>query len=229
MQQERVWLVEDEQGIADTLIYMLQQEGFTVEAFERGFPVLEQARSRVPDVIILDVGLPDISGFELCRKLLECHPALPILFLTARSDEVDRLLGLEIGADDYVAKPFSPREVCARVRTLLRRVKKFSTPSPVLRIGQFELNEPAAQIAWYGMPLNLTRYEFLLLKTLLVSPGRVYSRQQLMDLVWADAQDTFDRTVDTHIKTLRAKLRAINPDVSPINTHRGMGYSLRSA
>lgn len=229
MQQERVWLVEDEQGIADTLIYMLQQEGFTVEAFERGFPVLEQARSRLPDVVILDVGLPDISGFELCRKLLERHPALPILFLTARSDEVDRLLGLEIGADDYVAKPFSPREVCARVRTLLRRVKKFSTPSPVLRIGQFELNEPAAQIAWYGMPLNLTRYEFLLLKTLLVSPGRVYSRQQLMDLVWADAQDTFDRTVDTHIKTLRAKLRAINPDVSPINTHRGMGYSLRSA
>ncbi|QRG78525.1 two-component system response regulator CreB [Citrobacter sp. R56] len=229
MQQERVWLVEDEQGIADTLIYMLQQEGFTVEAFERGFPVLEQARSRLPDVVILDVGLPDISGFELCRKLLERHPALPILFLTARSDEVDRLLGLEIGADDYVAKPFSPREVCARVRTLLRRVKKFSTPSPVLRIGQFELNEPAAQIAWYGMPLNLTRYEFLLLKTLLVSPGRVYSRQQLMDLVWADAQDTFDRTVDTHIKTLRAKLRAINPEVSPINTHRGMGYSLRSA
>lgn len=229
MQQERVWLVEDEQGIADTLIYMLQQEGFTVEAFERGFPVLEQARSRLPDVVILDVGLPDISGFELCRKLLERHPALPILFLTARSDEVDRLLGLEIGADDYVAKPFSPREVCARVRTLLRRVKKFSTPSPVLRIGQFELNEPAAQIAWCGIPLNLTRYEFLLLKTLLVSPGRVYSRQQLMDLVWADAQDTFDRTVDTHIKTLRAKLRAINPEVSPINTHRGMGYSLRSA
>ncbi|MDN8601156.1 two-component system response regulator CreB [Citrobacter sp. S2-9] len=229
MQQERVWLVEDEQGIADTLIYMLQQEGFTVEAFERGFPVLEQARSRLPDVIILDVGLPDISGFELCRKLLERHPALPILFLTARSDEVDRLLGLEIGADDYVAKPFSPREVCARVRTLLRRVKKFSTPSPVLRIGQFELNEPAAQIAWCDIPLNLTRYEFLLLKTLLVSPGRVYSRQQLMDLVWADAQDTFDRTVDTHIKTLRAKLRAINPEVSPINTHRGMGYSLRSA
>ncbi|NDO81251.1 two-component system response regulator CreB [Citrobacter sp. NCU1] len=229
MQQERVWLVEDEQDIADTLIYMLQQEGFTVEAFERGFPVLEQARSRQPDVVILDVGLPDISGFELCRKLLERHPALPILFLTARSDEVDRLLGLEIGADDYVAKPFSPREVCARVRTLLRRVKKFSTPSPVLRIGQFELDEPAAQIAWFGMPLNLTRYEFLLLKTLLVSPGRVYSRQQLMDLVWADAQDTFDRTVDTHIKTLRAKLRAINPDVSPINTHRGMGYSLRSA
>ncbi|MER2788843.1 winged helix-turn-helix domain-containing protein, partial [Escherichia coli] len=146
---------------------------------------------------------------------------------TARSEEVDRLLGLEIGADDYVAKPFSPREVCARVRTLLRRMKKFSTPSPVIRIGHFELNEPAAQISWFDTPLTLTRYEFLLLKTLLKSPGRVWSRQQLMDSVWEDAQDTYDRTVDTHIKTLRAKLRAINPDLSPINTHRGMGYSLR--
>lgn len=103
--------------------------------------------------MILDVGLPDISGFELCRQLLERHPALPILFLTARSDEVDRLLGLEIGADDYVAKPFSPREVSARVRTLLRRVKKFAAPSPVVRTGHFELNEPAAQIAWFGTPL----------------------------------------------------------------------------
>ncbi|MDI9802242.1 two-component system response regulator CreB [Citrobacter koseri] len=228
MQQVLVWLVEDERGIADTLVYMLQQEGFTVDVFERGLPALEHARFRLPDVAILDVGLPDISGFELCRQLLERHPALPILFLTARSDEVDRLLGLEIGADDYVAKPFSPREVCARVRTLLRRVKKFSAPSPVMRTGHFELNEPAAQISWFDTPLPLTRYEFLLLKTLLAAPGRVYSRQQLMDIVWADAQDTFDRTVDTHIKTLRAKLRAVNPDLSPINTHRGMGYSLRS-
>lgn len=123
MQQVSVWLVEDEQGIADTLIYMLQQEGFRVEAFERDLPALEKSRQRCPDVAILDVGLPDISGFELCRRLLERYPALPVLFLTARSDEVDRLLGTEIGADDYVAKPFSPREVCARVRTLLRRVK----------------------------------------------------------------------------------------------------------
>ena len=103
MQQAVVWLVEDEQGIADTLIYMLQQEGFCVEAFERGLPALEKARHCQPDVVILDVGLPDISGFELCRQLLARFPALPVLFLTARSDEVDRLLGLEIGADDYVA------------------------------------------------------------------------------------------------------------------------------
>lgn len=228
MQQPLIWLVEDELGIADTLIYMLQLEGFQVEAFERGLPVLAQAQIRLPELAILDVGLPDISGFELCRRLLALAPGLPVLFLTARSDEVDKLLGLEIGADDYVAKPFSPREVCARVRTILRRLQKSSMAPSVLHIGQFELNEPAASIRWCGQPLHLTRYEFLLLKTLLLVPGQIFSRQQLMDKIWSDSQESFDRTVDTHIKTLRAKLRAINAELSPINTHRGMGYSLRA-
>ena len=196
MQQPVVWLVEDETSIADTLIYMLQQEGFAVKAFERGLPVLAQ------------------------------HPSLPVLFLTARSDEVDKLLGLEMGADDYVAKPFSPREVCARVRTILRRMQKSAAPAETMRIGQFELNEPAARISWCGEVLPLTRYEFLLLKTFLQAPGRVFSRQQLMDKVWGEDGDSFDRTVDTHIKTLRAKLRAVNDEQSPISTHRGMGYSL---
>lgn len=130
MQQPLVWLVEDEISIADTLLYMLQQEGFAVKAFGRGLPVLEEARRQAPALAILDVGLPDISGFELCRQLLAQHPSLPILFLTARSDEVDKLLGLEMGADDYVAKPFSPREVCARVRTILRRLQN---PPPLPR------------------------------------------------------------------------------------------------
>ncbi len=227
MQQPRIWLVEDEQSIADTLVYMLQQEGFIVTVFERGQPALDAVLHQVPDLAILDVGLPDISGFELCRRLLARHPALPVLFLTARSEEVDKLLGLEIGADDYIAKPFSPREVCARVRTVLRRLQKFSAPSSAIRVGEFVLDEPAAAISWYGQPLSLTRYEFLLLKTLIQAPGRVFSRQQLMERVWSDAYESIDRTVDTHIKTLRAKLRAVNPEVTPINTHRGMGYSLR--
>ncbi|MBL5883600.1 two-component system response regulator CreB [Lelliottia aquatilis] len=226
MQQPLIWLVEDEISIAETLIYMLSQEGFAVKAFERGLPALEEARRQAPALAILDVGLPDISGFELCRQLLTQHPSLPVLFLTARSDEVDKLLGLEMGADDYVAKPFSPREVCARVRTILRRMQKSTLPSAIVRIGHFELNDPAAQINWCGEPLILTRYEFLLLKTLLHAPGRVFSRQQLMDKVWGEDGDSFDRTVDTHIKTLRAKLRAVNADLSPISTHRGLGYSL---
>lgn len=226
MQPPLIWLVEDEGSIAETLIYTLQQEGFVVEAFERGLPALERARRQLPDLAILDIGLPDISGFELCRQLQANYPSLPILFLTARNDEIDKLLGLEMGADDYIAKPFSPREVCARVRVVLRRLHKSSEPSALQRIGQFELNEAGAQICWCGQTLPLTRYEYLLLKTLLKSPGQVFSRQQLMDKVWVDAQESFDRTVDTHIKTLRGKLRAVNPEMSPINTHRGLGYSL---
>ncbi|EPO1789753.1 two-component system response regulator CreB [Cronobacter turicensis] len=227
MNQTTVWLVEDETSISEALAYVMQLEGFTVRTFERGLPALDAARQALPDLVVLDVGLPDISGFELCRQLLAAHPALPVLFLTARSEEVDKLIGLEIGADDYVAKPFSPREVCARVRTILRRLQKQqSGAQTVMRAGRFELNDDAAQIAFCDQPLPLTRYEFLLLKTLLLAPGRVYSRQQLMDKVWGDANDSFDRTVDTHIKTLRAKLRAVNSEASPINTHRGLGYSL---
>ena len=228
MSQATIWLVEDEASIADTLIYTLQQEGFVVRGFDRGLPVLEAAREARPDLAILDVGLPDINGFELCRRLLANYPELPLLFLTARSEEVDRLIGLEIGADDYIAKPFSPREVCARVRTVLRRLQKQrqNSGANVQRIGLFELNEMAALITWCQQPLHLTRYEYLMLKIFLQWPGRVFSRQQLMELVWSTAEESFDRTVDTHIKTLRAKLRAINPELSPINTHRGLGYSL---
>ncbi|WP_455426841.1 two-component system response regulator CreB [Dryocola sp. LX212] len=228
MSQATIWLVEDEASIADTLIYTLEQEGFIVRSFDRGLPVLDAARRARPDLAILDVGLPDINGFELCRRLITEHPQLPLLFLTARSEEVDRLIGLEIGADDYIAKPFSPREVCARVRTVLRRLQKQqqNQTGGVLRVGQFELNEMAAQVSWCQQPLQLTRYEYLLLKTFLLSPGRVFSRQQLMELVWSNAEESVDRTVDTHIKTLRAKLRAINPALSPISTLRGLGYSL---
>lgn len=228
MSSATVWLAEDEAAIADTLLYVLQQEGFTPRWFARGLPLLESLRQQVPDLVILDVGLPDINGFELCRQLLTQHPDLPVLFLTARSEEHDRLLGLEIGADDYVAKPFSPREVCARVRTLLKRLQKQQriAQSGQRIIGRFMLDEPAARITWYQCPLVLTRYEFLLLKTLLSAPGRVFSRQQLMDLVWQGAEESMERTVDTHIKTLRAKLRDINPDESVLMTHRGLGYSL---
>ena len=232
MQQPRIWLVEDEQSIADTLVYMLQQEGFQVTVFDRGLPALEAAAHQAPDVAILDVGLPDISGFELCRRLLTRFPALPVLFLTARSDEVDKLLGLEIGADDYIAKPFSPREVCARVRTVLRRYQKTQAPldTPSLAVDSakplFEVREQHGLIIFCGQVLNLTRYEFLLLKTLLAEPLRIFPRQLLMDLVWHDALDTVDRTVDTHIKTLRQKLRAVNETLNPIHTHRGLGYSI---
>jgi two-component system catabolic regulation response regulator CreB len=223
-----LWLVEDEPSIADTLIYTLESEGFQVRWFERGEPALQALQQGLPALVILDVGLPDINGFELCRRLLAQAADLPILFLTARSGELDRLIGLEIGADDYVAKPFSPREVSARVRTILRRLhKQQRLQQPALyHFGAFSLDEEGATICYHQHPLPLTRYEFLLLKTLLQAPGRVFSRQQLMDIVWAQAEESLDRTVDTHIKTLRAKLRAIDAAEPPIHTHRGLGYSV---
>ncbi|PJG58730.1 beta-lactam response regulator transcription factor BlrA [Aeromonas cavernicola] len=221
MQQRTIWLVEDEASIADTLIYALQTEGFEVQWFSLGQQMLSQLTQTQPDFMILDVGLPDICGFELCKQV-RARSNVPLMFLTARSEEIDRLIGLEIGADDYVAKPFSPREVCARVRVILRR----SQPAAVLSSSPLVLDEERACIHFHGQRLGLTRYEYLLLKTLMQAPGRVYSRQQLMDLVWQDAEESLDRTVDTHIKTIRAKLREHDPHTNLILTHRGLGYSL---
>ncbi|WP_421235441.1 beta-lactam response regulator transcription factor BlrA [Aeromonas enteropelogenes] len=224
MQKRLIWLVEDEASIADTLIYALQTDGFEVEWFMLGQQLLTRLAQAQPDFLILDVGLPDISGFELCKQV-RARSDVPLMFLTARSEEIDRLIGLEIGADDYVAKPFSPREVCARVRVILRR----SQPTAPKQSAALTLDEERARIHFHGQPLMLTRYEYLLLKTLMQSPGRVYSRQQLMDLVWQDAEESLDRTVDTHIKTIRAKLREQDPDANLILTHRGLGYSLELA
>ncbi|MCP1267684.1 beta-lactam response regulator transcription factor BlrA [Aeromonas hydrophila] len=224
MQKRTIWLVEDEVSIADTLIYALQTDGFEVEWFSLGQSLLTRLEQTRPDFLILDVGLPDISGFELCKQVRALCDT-PLMFLTARSEEIDRLIGLEIGADDYVAKPFSPREVCARVRVILRRSQP-ATPPPSQLLA---LDEERARISFHGQPLALTRYEYLLLKTLMQAPGRVYSRQQLMDLVWSGAEESLDRTVDTHIKTIRAKLRERDPHANLILTHRGLGYSLELA
>ena len=218
-----IWLVEDEAGIADTLIYALQTEGYAIRWFERGLPVLDALQGERPALVILDVGLPDINGFDLYRRILPLAD-LPLMFLTARSEEIDRIVGLELGADDYVAKPFSPREVCARVRSILRRGGREKHPPGK---SAFRVDETGASIQYRDQPLPLTRYEYLLLKTLLAQPDRVYSRTQLMDLVWQNAEDSLERTVDTHIKTLRAKLREIDPEADPILTHRGLGYSLK--
>jgi two-component system catabolic regulation response regulator CreB len=181
----------------------------------------------------------------VCRQLRQFSD-VPVIFLTARSDEIDRIVGLEIGADDYVTKPFSPRELVARIRVVLRRLAprparadagthaqaregagapaRATTPPP-----RFEVRADEARVVYAGHALELTRYEYLLLKALAEHPGHVLSRAQLMDRVWAGAPDTLERTVDAHIKTLRAKLRAIDPGADPIQTHRGMGYSVAAA
>jgi two-component system catabolic regulation response regulator CreB len=154
-----------------------------------------------------------------------------VIFLTARGDEIDRIVGLEIGADDYVTKPFSPRELVARVRAVLRRqLLPATVDAPIDQVPErFELRADEARIFYYGNRLTLTRYEYLLLKTLIERPNVLFSRAQLMDLVWTHAANTMDRTVDTHIKSIRAKLKLINDQDDPIQTHRGMGYSITLA
>ena len=221
-----ILIVEDELAIADSIAYALRTDGFTPLHVALGQDALAAMRvPQAPALIVLDVGLPDMNGFEVCRQLRQ-FSNVPVIFLTARSDEIDRIVGLEIGADDYVTKPFSPRELVARIRVVLRRLAPAPAPAQAPR---FELREHEARIVYCGHALELTRYEYLLLKALLERPGHVLSRAQLMDRVWADAPDTLDRTVDAHVKSLRAKLRLVDPAADPIQTHRGMGYSLAPA
>ena len=220
----RILLVEDEAAIADAVAYALRAEGMEVVHCLTGGEALREARRADTgpfDLAVLDVGLPDIGGFALCRELRASRP-LPVIFLTAQAAEADRLLGFELGADDYVAKPFSPRELVARVKVALRRG---ATPADT---AGFEHDADGHRIRYRGQVLDLTRYEYGLLAALLQRPGAVLTRAQLMDRVWGDALDSGDRTVDTHIKTLRAKLRETAPDADPIRTHRGMGYSVEA-
>ena len=224
-----VLIVEDEQAIADSIAYALRTDGFTPRHVTLGEQALAVLRSEAaPQLVVLDIGLPDMSGLEVCRRLRQ-FSEVPVIFLTARSDEIDRIVGLEIGADDYVTKPFSPRELVARIRVILRRAGAGAGAGAAPALARFELRALEAKVLFHGQPLDLTRYEYLLLKTLLEHPGHVLSRAQLMARVWSAAPDTLDRTVDAHVKSLRAKLRAIDAQADPIQTHRGLGYSLAGA
>ncbi|WP_367395002.1 two-component system response regulator CreB [Cupriavidus sp. Agwp_2] len=229
MEQPRILVVEDEQAIADTILYALRTDGMHAQHCTLGSAALARMRADPADLVILDVGLPDANGFEVCRTLRTFCDA-PVIFLTARHEEIDRIVGLEIGADDYVVKPFSPRELAARVRAILRRARGGGAPTAQPSgDAAFTHDKDGARLAYRGRWLDLTRYEYLLLALLVAHPGRIYTRAQLMELVWQDALDTSDRTVDTHIKTLRAKLRDATPEgegAERIRTHRGMGYSL---
>ena len=227
MEKPTLLLVEDEPAIADTIQYALESEGFRCLRLETGARVVEVLDREPVALVILDIGLPDMSGVEVCRLIRQRHE-VPVIFLTARAGEVDRVVGLELGADDYVTKPFSPRELAARVKAVLRRARPAAGAAPApAPAGAFALDEERMRITYFGRPLELSRYEYRLLAVLLKRPGRVYSREQLLELVWDEPEASLDRTVDAHVKNLRAKLREIRPDVEPIATHRGAGYSLK--
>jgi two-component system, OmpR family, catabolic regulation response regulator CreB len=229
LSKPRILVVEDESGIADTIQYVLANDGFAPVWCSTAEAAIACFAAEPPALAILDVGLPDLNGFQLFKELhaLPGGADVPMLFLTARSDEIDRVVGLELGADDYIAKPFSPRELLARVRAILRRSGRVAAAASPQDKVPFELDEERHRIRYYGTLLELSRYEYGILRVLVARPGRVFTREELLAKVWGDATDSFDRTVDAHIKTLRAKLRAIAPDVDPIRTLRGTGYALQ--
>jgi two-component system catabolic regulation response regulator CreB len=227
----RILVVEDEPAIADAVVYALKTDGFEPLWCGDGTAALAAAEGGDFALAVVDIGLPDCNGFDLFRRL-SAQLAMPVIFLTARNAEVDRIAGLEMGADDYIAKPFSPRELTARVRTVLRRLQRGAAaadavPASAANGAPFIVDEVRLCISYRGTRLDLSRYEFRLLKILVERPGRVYARQELMDMAWEAPDHSLDRTVDAHIKMLRAKLRQVDPAVDPIRTHRGVGYSLR--
>lgn len=221
----QVLLVEDEPTIADTVIYALESENLGCTWVSTGAEAVAHVREQQPDLVLLDIGLPDQTGFDVCRQLREISN-VPILFLTSRHSEIDQVLGLELGADDYITKPFSPRVLTARVRAHLRRGAPALSPvTEMIQNDQPIDNAEAQVISLQGVTLDLSHYEYGIFALLLKHPGRVYSRDQLMQQVWENPEESFDRTVDTHIKTIRQKIKAVVPTLDPIKTRRGVGYS----
>jgi two-component system, OmpR family, response regulator BaeR len=224
IRSNKVLIVEDEPKLAALLADYLSAEGYATHTIADGREVILSVERDPPDLILLDLNLPGRDGLSICREL-RAHSSIPIIILTARVEEVDRLLGLDIGADDYICKPFSPREVAARVRAILRRVR--SSGSPALVPG-LVIDNSAHRATLGGTPVDLTPVEFRLLRTLAESPGRVFSRQQLVDQLYTDHRVVDARTVDSHIKNLRRKLVRVGAEQNLIQSIYGVGYKVET-
>ncbi len=217
-----ILVIEDEAAIAEVIRLNLARAGFGVRLERDGEAGLAAVSAVRPAAVILDVGLPGIDGIEVCRRLRAAQDWTPVLFVTARDDEVDRIVGLELGADDYVTKPFSPRELVARVSSVLRRSRGAAAPSEALQVGEVRLDPAERRVHAGARELSLTATEFDLLAYLMRRPGRVFGRDQLLSEVWGYSAVAGARTVDVHIAQVRAKLA----DASPIRTVRGVGYAV---
>lgn len=224
-------LVDDEESLRETVGFALRREGYRVEAFSDGLAAWQSFEKALPDLAILDILMPRMDGLELCRRLRALSDRLPILFLSSRDEEFDRVLGLELGADDYLCKPFSVRELAARVKVLLRRAARREEPpgsdERVLETGRLRLDLPRYQAFWNGVPLPLTVTEFTLLQALARRPGHVKSRAQLLEEGYPNDAYASDRTIDSHVKRLRKKLAEADPSFDPIETVYGLGYRFR--
>ena len=219
---KHVLIVEDEKKLADVLIAYLNQNQFKVTHFESGSDVVDWVKTNQPNIILLDLMLPDVNGKDLCKEIRQ-FSMVPIIMVTAMIDEIDRLIGLELGADDYVCKPFSPKEVVARVKAVLRRSDGGLNHGEVY--DAFEVNDQTYTIKLHRDRLDLTPVEFRLLKMFLQSPGRVFNRDQILNNIFEDGRIVLDRTVDTHVKNLRHKLKTASPEHDYIRSVYGIGYS----
>ena len=218
----RILIVEDEKRLAGTLAELLHRRGYTVDVSYDGVSGLDNARSGIYDLVLLDAMLPGLDGLEVCRRIRRVS-SVPILMITAKDEDADRILGLDIGADDYIVKPFSPGEVMARIRAVLRRIPA-AAEKKMLVIGELSIHLPSLSVTLSGHKLNLTRREVELLYTLAASPGRVFTRDNLLTIVWGYEFAGNYRAVDSHIKRLRAKLDAYPHDTFTIATVWGAGY-----
>ncbi len=219
---KHVLIVEDEKKLADILIAYLNKEEFRVTHYESGSGVSDWVKNNQPNIILLDLMLPDVNGKDLCKEIRQ-FSTVPIIMVTAMIDEIDRLIGLELGADDYVCKPFSPKEVVARVKAVLRRSEGDFNQGEIY--DAFEVNDETYSIKLHGDRLDLTPVEFRLLKMFIQSPGRVFNRDQILDNIFEDGRIVLDRTVDTHVKNLRHKLKTASPEHDYVRSVYGIGYS----
>lgn len=218
-----VLLVDDDKKLVELLTTYFEKEGFQVSVASDGSQALQKVRDKKPDIVILDIMLPIMDGWEVCRRVRQ-ESDVPIIMLTAREEEVDRLAGLEIGADDYVTKPFSPREVVARAKVILRRLYKGAAKFEVLRMGNVIINTERHEATRNGESLELTPTEFKIIELLSANPGRVFSRLQIVEQVQGYAFDGYERTIDAHIKNLRRKIEVNPKEACYIQTVYGVGY-----
>jgi len=227
----RVAVVDDEENIRETVGYALKREGYRVDLYPDGQAAWEKFAQALPDVLVLDIVMPRMDGLELCRKIRGVTEVLPIIFLTSRDEEFDRVLGLELGGDDYLVKPFAVRELLARIKVLFRRLalleKSSAEPEEKLALGELELDLARYQASWKGELLALTVTEFLLLQALARRPGHVKSRGRLMEECYPNDAYVSERTIDSHVKRLRKKFVRIDPEFDAIDTVYGLGYRYR--